>query len=140
MPRQRSRKLSASRQSEQTSTPEKSAPEPDHEDFSDSENESPPISEKDEDEDKLERLVLGDGGAFKAQLSMQMDQDSEDDSGMAEDDLEAEVGLENVDDADVSTPLPMEAIETNTCEAVLPRCWTLYTRSYSSNSTKWTER
>lgn len=101
MPRQRSKKLSSSRVADEKPEPKVewgSEPE-------DSDNASLDISEKDEDEEELERLVLGDGATFKAQLSTDMDVDEEDLEGNGtEEDLEAEVGLENVDDADASTP------------------------------------
>jgi U3 small nucleolar RNA-associated protein 18 len=98
MPRQRSKKLSESREATQ-----KSASEPErNEDESDSDNVS---LEKDEEEEELERLVLGNGAAFKAQLGQNMDIDIEDDSeigeGLPGEDSEAGVGLENVDDAEV---------------------------------------
>jgi U3 small nucleolar RNA-associated protein 18 len=101
MPRQRSKKISSSRVAEEkTARKEVWDSEPEY-----SDNASLDISEKDEDEEELERLVLGDGATFKAQLGMDMDLDKEDLEGNGrEEDLEAEVGLENVDDADVSTP------------------------------------
>jgi U3 small nucleolar RNA-associated protein 18 len=101
MPRQRSKKISSSRVAEEkTARKEVWDSEPEY-----SDNASLDISEKDEDEEELERLVLGDGATFKVQLGMDMDLDKEDLEGNGrEEDLEAEVGLENVDDADVSTP------------------------------------
>lgn len=101
MPRQRSKKLSASR---------KTAGEPKselnrEEEQSDSDNGSLEMLEKDEDEEELDRLVLGNGPGFKAQLGQDMDWDQESDSekgGEArEGDIEADTGLEGVDDADV---------------------------------------
>jgi U3 small nucleolar RNA-associated protein 18 len=104
MPRQRSKKLSASRKTEQTSNPD---PEPEQEEaYDESDSESSRISEKDEDEDELERLVLGDGATFKAQLGMDTEVNEYGDfeeNGLVEGDLEEEAGLENVDDADVSS-------------------------------------
>lgn len=98
MPRQRSKKLSESRETVPSAAPELER----SEDQSDSDNHS---LEKDEEEEELDRLVLGNGTAFKAQLGQNMDIDIEDDSendeALAEEDSEADVGLENVDDAEV---------------------------------------
>jgi U3 small nucleolar RNA-associated protein 18 len=98
MPRQRSKKLSTSRETAQSHVPE---PERSN-DQSDSDNDS---LEKDEEEEELDRLVLGNGAAFKVQLGQNMDVDIKDDSEngapLEEEESEAEVGLENVDDAEV---------------------------------------
>jgi U3 small nucleolar RNA-associated protein 18 len=103
MPRQRSKKLSISRQTEQSSALELRP----NEDQSDSDNDSPGMWEKDEEEEELERLVLGDGAGFKAQLGQHMDLDGEDGSefaeGLVEEGSGAEAGLEDVDDAEVSS-------------------------------------
>jgi U3 small nucleolar RNA-associated protein 18 len=98
MPRQRSKKLSASREIVQSSSPE-----PEREDDqSDSDNVS---LGKDEEEEELDRLVLGNGAAFKAQLGQNIDVDMEDDSedggALAGEYSDGEVGFENVDDAEV---------------------------------------
>jgi U3 small nucleolar RNA-associated protein 18 len=107
MPRQRSKKLSASQQTEQGSAPELTR----DEDQSSSENDSLEMLEKDEEEEELDRLVLGDGAGFKAQLSQHMDLDLEDDfeiaEGLAEEGSEAEIGLEEVDDAEVRNIAPL---------------------------------
>lgn len=79
--------------------------------------------EKDEEEEELARLVLGDGLGFKAQLGQQMDLDidggSEEEESMVEEDSEGEARLENIDDAELffldSGP---SAIDSN---ALLPR-------------------
>lgn len=98
MPRQRSKKLTASRQTEDSSVPER-------EERSDTENDSTGLLEKDEEEEELARLVLGDGLGFKAQLGQQMDLamdgGSEEEESMVEEDSEGEARLENIDDAEV---------------------------------------
>lgn len=98
MPRQRSKKLTASQQTEDSSAPER-------EERSDTDNDSPGLLEKDEEEEELARLVLGDGLGFKAQLGQQMDLDidggSEEEESMVEEDSEGEARLENIDDAEV---------------------------------------
>jgi U3 small nucleolar RNA-associated protein 18 len=98
MPRQRSKKLTASRQTENSSAPER-------EERSDTENDSTGLLEKDEEEEELARLVLGDGLGFKAQLGQQMDLamdgGSEEEESMVEEDSEGEARLENIDDAEV---------------------------------------
>jgi hypothetical protein len=106
MPRQRSKKLSASRKSVQDS-----APEPDHEEEPEiSDNESLDILDKDAEEEELERLVFGDGSTFKAQLGQEMDVDYEEGSDYSrksqDEDAEGDGGLGEVDDAEVrTTPL-----------------------------------
>jgi U3 small nucleolar RNA-associated protein 18 len=100
MPRQRPTKLAASRQTEQSSVPE-----PEEQSDIDSDNESLGILEKDAEEEELDRLVLGDGAGFKAQLGQQMDIDfdaaSVNEDSVAEGASEREDDLENVDDAEV---------------------------------------
>lgn len=104
MPRQRSRKLSEGRKASQKSALGKVQ---EHEQ-DDSDNESAGFQEKDEEEAELDRLVLGDGVGFKAQLGqLQTDADSvvesaENDPVDAEHSDEAD--LENVDDEDVCSP------------------------------------
>jgi hypothetical protein len=73
----------------------------------DSENERMDMSDKDEEEDELERLVMGDDAGFRAHLSMgNMEVNEEEEpkkEGAEEGDVEAESDLENVNDADVRT-------------------------------------
>lgn len=102
---QRSRKLSEA----QKEDPSQGRQQKDKE-FSDSEHESNSESDainasKDEDEDALDRLVLGDGAGFMAELGRESD---EDEVSASEAGLEAGLGfgggetsLEGVDDADV---------------------------------------
>jgi hypothetical protein len=77
---------------------------PENED-SGSDSERSAIMGKDQDEEDLDRLVLGDSGGFLESLEAQMDVDEDnehsEDNGEAE--LEANIGLEGVDDADVRT-------------------------------------
>jgi hypothetical protein len=105
MPRQRSKKLSSSRKTEEKLAPELER----EEEESSSENESVEL-EKDEEELELDKLVLGDAGAFRAQLGrdidMEEDLDREGDEAI-EKDLEVEVGLEHLDDAEVSDTSPI---------------------------------
>lgn len=66
--------------------------------------ESADMTEKDEDEDELDRLVLGDDTGFTSQLGQDMDLDLEGEGEEDGDDEElqnADIGLEGVDDADV---------------------------------------
>jgi hypothetical protein len=106
MPRQRSKKLSASRKTVQqpvSEQPHVSELERER-DQSESENDSLDILEKDSDEEELDRLVLGDQGEFSAQLGNDMDLNQAEgfeESGAGEEDGDEEGGLENVDDADV---------------------------------------
>lgn len=105
MPRQRSKKLPASRKTVQQPVSEQPPVSEfqQERDQSDSDNDSLDILEKDSDEEELDRLVLGDQGEFSAQLGHAMDLDQaegSDESGAGEDGDE-EGGLENVDDADV---------------------------------------
>jgi U3 small nucleolar RNA-associated protein 18 len=76
-------------------------------DQSDSDNYSLGMLEKDEEEEELDRLVLGDGAGFKAQLGQHMGLDVEDDSegadSLPEEGSDAEAGLEDVHDAEVSS-------------------------------------
>jgi U3 small nucleolar RNA-associated protein 18 len=78
---------------------------PEREERSDTENDSTGLLEKDEEEEELARLVLGDGLGFKAQLGQQMDLamdgGSEEEESMVEEDSEGEARLENIDDAEV---------------------------------------
>lgn len=68
-----------------------------------SEDESLDAMDKDTDEEDLERGVLGDEGAFRAQLTKGYVPEKEDDMDDEEqtDEQAAEEGLEGVDDADV---------------------------------------
>ncbi|TVY54643.1 putative U3 small nucleolar RNA-associated protein 18 [Lachnellula cervina] len=100
MPRQRSKKLAASRKTVQDPMP----PTHHEDDQSASDNEDLEILERDAEEEELDKLVLGDGSAFMAQLGGGIDVDSEGDSDVAEgleDDNDGEGGLEGVDDADL---------------------------------------
>jgi U3 small nucleolar RNA-associated protein 18 len=100
MPRQRSKKTSASRITEQAVAQESAS----EEEQSENDNDSPDIMEKDSDEEELDRLVLGDGARFKAQLGMGMDVDQGEYSKDKDSLVEAQDGeaeFENVDDADV---------------------------------------
>ena len=94
MPRQRSKKLSETRKAVQQPTP------PTQDD-----RESVNLLEKDDDELELDRLVLGDGAGFLAELDHEEEEGHDEVSEAA---LEAELGLkdeeenlENVDDAEV---------------------------------------
>jgi hypothetical protein len=104
MPRQRSKKLSSGRKTE-----EKLAPELEIEEEEESSEDESVELEKDEEELELDRLVLGDAGAFRAQLGrdvgMEEDSDWEDDEAAAKE-SEAEAGLEHLDDADVRNTPP----------------------------------
>jgi len=69
--------------------------------------------------------VLGDGGGFKAGLSMDMDVDMDGEGHSASEDLQEHVldeeeGLENVDDADVRMPLFISLPDTNILAVILP--------------------
>ncbi|RAL66263.1 hypothetical protein DID88_005934 [Monilinia fructigena] len=68
-----------------------------------SDNESVNMMDKDSDEEELDRLVLGDGAGFTAQLGQDMDfeleEDSEGENG--EDKEQEDAGIEGVDDADL---------------------------------------
>lgn len=103
MPRQRSKRLSETRKSLQKPNP----PAQDEREQDDGDNESVDVMEKDEDEHELERLVLGDEAGFMAQLDHEGTEDENED--LEEAGLEAEVGLDGVeqnlevvDDAEVS--------------------------------------
>lgn len=125
MPRQRSKKLAASRKTVQDPRP----PTHHEDDQSASDNEDLEILERDAEEEELDKLVLGDGSAFMAQLGGGMDVDSEGDSDVAEgldDDNDGEGGLEGIDDADVRTTPPIVHISgTNKLKAFLPRLGTI---------------
>ncbi|TVY12865.1 putative U3 small nucleolar RNA-associated protein [Lachnellula arida] len=100
MPRQRSKKLSASRKTVQDPRP----PIPHEDEQSGSDNEDLEILERDAEEEELDKLVLGDGSAFMAQLGGGRDVDSENGSDVAEgleNEDDGEGGLEGVDDADL---------------------------------------
>jgi U3 small nucleolar RNA-associated protein 18 len=102
MPRQRSKKLSEGRKAFKQPT----SPAQDEREQDGSDKESVDIMEKDEDEQELEKLVLGDEAGFMAHLD-HGDAGYEDEDLEEEEDLEAEVGLdveeilEDVDDAEV---------------------------------------
>ena len=60
---------------------------------------------KDDAEEELDRLVLGDSAGFFDNLRGQMDLDEESSNDEERGaDLEGDAGLEGVDDADVGTP------------------------------------
>lgn len=119
MPRQRSKKTSASRKIEHAA-----APVIERENVHiESDSEQSQISEKDEDEDELERLVLGDGVTFKEQLGMDIEVDTSQSNEFVEnrEGEEEDAGLENIDDSDVIYPPPnLQAIDANSYPAVLP--------------------
>jgi U3 small nucleolar RNA-associated protein 18 len=101
MPQPRSKKGSSSRKTE-----EDTAPELEEREFGqESDDESLDLREKDSDEEELDRLVLGDGAGFMAQLGVDMDVDEEDDiengDAHSREEEEGEAALEGVDDADV---------------------------------------
>ena len=118
MLRQRSKKLSSSRKTEEQSGPELQR----HEDEEESDNESLGMLDKDSDEEELDRLVLGDGAGFMAQLGGDMEvdegEDEEDIEGMSEGGEDGEGGLEGVDDADVTNPLLSLGTETDCLQAI----------------------
>ncbi|TVY87998.1 putative U3 small nucleolar RNA-associated protein [Lachnellula willkommii] len=100
MPRQRSKKSSASRKTVQDPGP----PIPHEDEQSGSDNEDLEILERDAEEEELDKLVLGDGSAFMAQLGGGRDVDSENGSDVAEgleNEDDGEGDLEGVDDADL---------------------------------------
>lgn len=68
-----------------------------------SDNESVNMMDKDSDEEELDRLVLGDGAGFTAQLGQDMDFESEDneEGEKGQDEEREDIGIEGVDDADV---------------------------------------
>lgn len=61
------------------------------------------MMDKDSDEEELDRLVLGDGAGFTAQLGQDMDFESEDneEGEKGQDEEREDIGIEGVDDADV---------------------------------------
>jgi len=112
------------RQTEHSPTPER-----EEQSESDSDNESLGMLEKDAEEEELDKLVLGDGAGFKAQLGHHMDLDieaaSENGAGLADGDSGGEAGLENVDDAEVRTNCNLYTGEADKCEALFPRFGTV---------------
>lgn len=109
MPKQRSKKNDASRKAVVKAPTEfEDLPEQ-----IDSENDGLGIMEKDEEEDELERLVMGDDAGFRANLGMgdvEMDEVEEGEgNGIEEDDAESVSGIENVDDADVRNMLMFDS-------------------------------
>lgn len=88
-----------------------------------SDTESPDIMEKDQVEEKLDKLVLGDGAGFLNELVREGD---EPEGPESEADLEADVGLGDereslagVDDADVGIKPPLERLLTDCHIALL---------------------
>jgi U3 small nucleolar RNA-associated protein 18 len=106
MPRQRSKKTSASRE-----TAQKSVSDIDQENGQyESGNESVDMQEIGSDEEELDRLVFGNEAEFKAHLGHGIDIDEaggSDGSDAEEAEDEEGEGLENVNDADVGSPLPL---------------------------------
>jgi U3 small nucleolar RNA-associated protein 18 len=101
MRRQRSKRLSEGRKVAQQPTPLTQ----DEREQYESDHQGNDVTQKDEDELELDRLVLGDGAGFLAELDRE-EEEIHDKASEAE--LEAEIGLkdgeenlENVDDADV---------------------------------------
>lgn len=130
MPRQRSKKLAASRVVEAKSAVEED-PVSDgidsENETDDTDNESLISVEKDEEEEELDRLVFGDGAGFKSMLGQGMEVDSEDkdgDNGVEEDGSEA--GLEHVDDADVRSPCIETHLMLMGCAAFLSGLWAIW--------------
>lgn len=73
------------------------------------ENSEDSAEEIDDEEEALDRLVLGDETGFMAQLGTDMALDeedaSEDEEGVPGEDEEGEGGIEDIDDADVRASL-----------------------------------
>jgi U3 small nucleolar RNA-associated protein 18 len=112
MPRQRSKKLSEGRKAFQQPTPQAQ----DEREQDDSDKESVDVMEKDEEEQELDKLVLGDEAGFMAQLDYG-DAGYKDEDLEEEADLEAEVGLDGVeenleglDDAEVGSSLCLQNV------------------------------
>ncbi|CZT11332.1 probable UTP18 Possible U3 snoRNP protein involved in maturation of pre-18S rRNA [Rhynchosporium agropyri] len=110
MPRQRSKKLSASRgldskaplrQDIVSGGGSQSKNESENESDNESDIESEEEDEKDEEEEELDRLVFGDGAGFKAMLGEGMDVDSEEEDGQGIEENGSEAGLAHLDDADL---------------------------------------
>ncbi|KAK6581882.1 hypothetical protein PZA11_005579 [Diplocarpon coronariae] len=103
MPRQRSRKLTADRKTENVSAPEieRSQGEGNSENGNESDVESLESVPKDDDEEELDRLVFGDGAGFQQMLgqSMEAEPENSDEQDSAQDGEDG--GLEHVDDADL---------------------------------------
>lgn len=100
MPRQRSKKDSAGRAAEHDAIPKVDP----GRDQSESDNADFDMMEKDSDEEELDDLVFGGGADFQAQLGIDADFNQEEESGedgVVEEDFEGEVGLEDVNDAEV---------------------------------------
>ena len=96
--------MSASQQTQDHSVPELERPR----DTGENDNGSLTLSEKDSDEDELDRLVLGDDAGFMAQLGEDMDLDEATEhavESISVQDEDEEVAMEGVDDADVRSPL-----------------------------------
>jgi U3 small nucleolar RNA-associated protein 18 len=97
-------------------------------DESESDPESEDIMEEDEDEEELNRLVLGDGAGFASNLAGDY-VESEEGSDVEEGADGEDQGLEGVDDADVSTGYNLShRIALRHSAAVLCRCWTICCR------------
>ncbi|PBP27717.1 WD domain, G-beta repeat containing protein [Diplocarpon rosae] len=103
MPRQRSKKLTASRQPEDVSAPELHRPqeESNSENGNESDVESLESVPKDEEEEELDRLVFGNGAGFQQMLGRIPDVDSENSNEETGAQDGEDGGLEHVDDADL---------------------------------------
>jgi hypothetical protein len=114
MARQRSRKTSEGRKAAPEQTPPKFQAEPEAE----SDNESVDAMEQDEDEEALNRLVLGDDADFMTQLERDIGGGDGADFGEEADEMdvvdeEEEDNLENVADAEVQ--LFLAPFPANSC-------------------------
>lgn len=117
MPRQRSKKLTATRKAEFDNVAKIPSENVHQEEENQSDNESIGILEKDAEEEELDRLVLGGGFGFNAHFSgdtEMLDAVSDDGENKAVDqDSEGEAGLEGIDDADVKCPPKYECSKAN---------------------------
>jgi hypothetical protein len=117
MPRQRSKTTSASRE-----TAQKSVSEIDRENGQyESGNESVDMQEIGSDEEELDRLVFGNEAEFKAHLGHGIDRDEAGGSDGSEAEAgegDEEEGLQNVNDADVGSPLPLTKSPINFSQAL----------------------
>lgn len=93
----------------------------DNEEFPDeraSGDESQEELEKDQEEDDLEKMVLGDAGGWKASMGMGMDLVESDEEVSGEDEEKGlEKGLEGLDDADVSQIFSFWRVPANSCRS-----------------------
>lgn len=78
------------------------------------------------DEEELDRLVFGNEAGFKAHSGHEIDIDEtnvSDGSEPGEGEDEEEEGLEDVNDADVGSPLPLTSSKINSPKAFFSRFW-----------------